>query len=167
MKSNPKDLKRVSMESLVVPEILVTMFRSSPVNALIMDDFPTFGFPTTAMRGNPSSSSPRGSSLSKYFTTSSRISPVPEPFAAERSKTSPRPNDQNSADIPTRSLLSTLLAITRTFFFVLRKIFATVSSRSTIPVVASTTNKMTFASSIAISTCLRISPSKISSEPFT
>jgi hypothetical protein len=42
----------VSIESLVVPAISVTIFLSSPIKAFIKEDFPAFGLPTTANRGN-------------------------------------------------------------------------------------------------------------------
>jgi hypothetical protein len=48
MKSKPKALYLVLIASRVVPEMSVTMFRSWPVNALISEDFPTFGLPIIA-----------------------------------------------------------------------------------------------------------------------
>ncbi len=60
--------------------------------------------------------------------------------------------------------MSTLLATTSTGFFDLRRICATYWSRSVIPLITSTTNMMTSASSIAMLTCLLISSSKMSSE---
>ena len=44
------------MESRVVPAISVTICRSSPIKALIREDFPAFGRPIIAIRGNSSSS---------------------------------------------------------------------------------------------------------------
>ena len=41
--SKPKAVYLVSIESLVVPEISVTMFLSSPKRAFVRDDFPTLG----------------------------------------------------------------------------------------------------------------------------
>ena len=64
-------------------------------------------------------------------------------------------------------MLSTLFAATTIGFLVCLKISATALSKSVIPVSTSTTKTMALASSIAISTCLLISPSKISSEPET
>ena len=55
LKSNPNLLYLESILSLVVPEIFVTMFRSFPIIALINDDFPAFGLPTTAKLGSSSS----------------------------------------------------------------------------------------------------------------
>ena len=54
--SKPKALYLLSIESLVVPEILVTIFLSFPRSALVKEDFPTLGFPTIASRGIPKSS---------------------------------------------------------------------------------------------------------------
>ena len=75
--SNPNLLYRVLIESLVVPGISVTMFLFSPINALIKEDFPAFGLPTTANLGTSSIIS--FSSLNS-FTTSSSNSPVPKPL---------------------------------------------------------------------------------------
>ena len=51
------ELARQGVESRVVPAISVTMFLSFPINALINEDFPAFGLPTTAMRGKSNRSS--------------------------------------------------------------------------------------------------------------
>ena len=76
--------------SRVVPEIGVTIFLSSPINALIREDFPTFGFPTIANFGTPDVSSSSGFT-SKSSVTLSNISPVPLPLIEERLNTSPNP----------------------------------------------------------------------------
>ncbi len=70
----------VSIESLVVPAILVTIFLSSPIKALIKDDFPAFGLPTTAKRGSSSFSKSTSSGSGILATIASKISPVPLPF---------------------------------------------------------------------------------------
>ena len=75
--SNPNLLYRVLIESLVVPGISVTMFLFSPINALIKEDFPAFGLPTTANLGRSSEIS--SFSLNKP-TISSSSSPVPKPL---------------------------------------------------------------------------------------
>ena len=69
------------MESLVVPDILVTIFLSSPKMAFINDDFPTFGLPSIEILGKLSS---------LLFTLSSNLliikssnSPVPDPLIEE------------------------------------------------------------------------------------
>ena len=54
LKSNPNLLYLVFILSLVVPAIFVTMFLSFPIIALINDDFPAFGLPTTAKFGSSS-----------------------------------------------------------------------------------------------------------------
>ena len=61
-------------------------------------------------------------------------------------------------------LLSVLFATTITGSLALRRIFATSISRSVTPVVTSTRKSTTSASSVAMTTCLRISSSKMSSE---
>ena len=76
------------MESRVVPAMGVTMLRSTPVRALIIDDLPTLGRPTTAMRGRSEVSSSLGF---MSFTSSSSSSPVPEPFIPEIGYISPKP----------------------------------------------------------------------------
>ena len=51
LKSKPNRLKCVSMLSRVVPAKSFTTYRSSPSNALINDDLPALGLPTTAKPG--------------------------------------------------------------------------------------------------------------------
>nr|GFD48497.1 hypothetical protein [Tanacetum cinerariifolium] len=88
----PKAEYLASIESRVVPAISVTMLRSSPSNRLTNDDLPTLGRPMMAMRGSSElgSSSPASS---KWLTTASSNSPVPEPLAELMANTSvsPRP----------------------------------------------------------------------------
>ena len=74
MNSFPLYVQCVSMESRVVPGILLTMTRSCPRSALVRDDFPTFGRPTSATWMASSLSSSTGTFLI-YFSTSSRRSP--------------------------------------------------------------------------------------------
>ena len=81
--SKPKRLYFVSIESLVVPAISVTIFLSSPIRALIKDDFPAFGLQTTAKRGNSSFSKSIASGSGILATMASKISPVPLPFIEE------------------------------------------------------------------------------------
>ena len=88
--SLPLYLISVSIASLVVPAISETMTRFSPVILLIIEDFPTFGFPTIAMRGL-SSSCASTASLSNKSVTVSSISPKPNRFAAETACGSPMP----------------------------------------------------------------------------
>jgi len=73
----------VSIESRVVPAILVTIFLSSPIKALIKDDFPALGRPTIAKRGNSfsGSSSSKGSGI--LSAIASNKSPVPLPLTEE------------------------------------------------------------------------------------
>ena len=66
----------VSTASLVVPAISDTITLSSPRSLLIIEDFPTFGFPMMAILGLSSSVSSFADSL-KCDTTSSSISPIP------------------------------------------------------------------------------------------
>ena len=77
MNSNPNLLYFVSIESLVVPAISVTIYLSSPIKALINDDLPAFGLPTTANLGKSFTSS---ESSEKFSTSASNKSPVPEPL---------------------------------------------------------------------------------------
>jgi len=51
LKSNPKRLYRVLLLSLVVPAVSVTTYLSSSSSALINEDLPAFGLPTTAKPG--------------------------------------------------------------------------------------------------------------------
>ena len=81
------------MESLVVPAISVTMVRSSPIKALTREDFPAFGRPTTDIRGKFSNSSDLSLSGLKWLNKRSKKSPVPEPFAADRTIGSPKPRE--------------------------------------------------------------------------
>ena len=69
----------MSIESLVVPAISVTMYLSSPISALINEDLPALGRPTTANLGNSSSSS-SSSTSGKASTSASNKSPVPLPL---------------------------------------------------------------------------------------
>ena len=72
----------VSIASLVVPAMSDTITRFSPAILLIMDDFPTLGFPTMAILGLSSSSSV-SASLSNSPVTASSISPSPSLFTDE------------------------------------------------------------------------------------
>ena len=80
----------VSIASLVVPAMLDTITLLSPVNLLIIDDFPTFGLPTMATLGLSSSYSSRFKAL-KCSTTLSNISPRPLFCDAEIGTGSPIP----------------------------------------------------------------------------
>ena len=80
----------VSIASRVVPATSETMTRFSPRRRLTIEDLPTFGFPTMAIRGLSSSSScalPSG----KYPDTISSISPSPSLDAADTGTGSPMP----------------------------------------------------------------------------
>ena len=81
----------VSIASRVVPAISVTIYLSSPIKALINDDFPAFGRPTTANRGK--SSSTVSTCSGKALTTASNKSPVPLPLTLAILKYSPNPNE--------------------------------------------------------------------------
>ena len=71
----------VSIESLVVPDISVTIFLSSPKIAFINDDLPTFGLPSIEILGKLSSWL---FILSSNFSTMrSSNSPVPDPLIEE------------------------------------------------------------------------------------
>ena len=86
---SPFHLNGVSIESLVVPAISETITLFSPTSLFMIDDFPTFGFPITAILVFSSSSFvPNG----KFDTSSSSKSPIPSIFAAEIAKTLPSPN---------------------------------------------------------------------------
>ena len=63
------------MESLVVPDISVTIFLSSPKIALVNDDFPTLGLPRIDILGKLTWDSL--SSLLILLETKSSNSPVP------------------------------------------------------------------------------------------
>ena len=79
------------MLSLVVPAISVTIYRFSPIKALMNEDLPALGLPTTANLGRLSSTLP--SSLGNFFTNSSNSSPVPLPLTLEIEKNSLNPRE--------------------------------------------------------------------------
>ena len=87
---SPSFSKGVSIESLVVPAIGDTITLFSPRRQFIREDFPTLGFPITAIFIVSSSSSPAPSG--KLSTISSRTSPKLSMFAAETGIGSPRPS---------------------------------------------------------------------------
>ena len=68
----------VSIESLVVPEISVTIFLSSPKIAFTKDDLPTFGLPRIDILGKLISFVLV--LTSSLLTTKSSSSPVPDPL---------------------------------------------------------------------------------------
>ena len=139
----------MAIESLVVPATGVTMFLSSPSNAFVSEDLPTFGLPTIAICGIAGlSSSCSGSSGSSSRTLSSK-SPVPAPLADEMANGSPRPNELNTWVSNILSPVSTLLATIIIGFLLLRRILAIISSKSVIPVPTSQRKRTTSASSIA------------------
>ena len=77
--------------SRVVPAISVTILRSSPIRALMVEDFPTLGRPTMAILGSSSMFSI--GSVVKCETTLSSRSPVPEPLIEATGKiSSPTPS---------------------------------------------------------------------------
>ena len=59
----------VSIASLVVPATGDTITRSSPRSLLIIEDFPAFGLPITAILGRSSSSSSSCTGASNFSTT--------------------------------------------------------------------------------------------------
>ena len=67
------------MASRVVPAISVTMYLSFPIKALIKLDFPAFGRPTTAKRGNSNSSCVGSGFSGNASIKASNKSPVPLP----------------------------------------------------------------------------------------
>jgi len=83
LNSKPKRLYLVSIASLVVPAISVTTNRSSPIKALINDDFPALGRPTTQKRGNGSTYSETSGISGNTSTNLSNNSPVPLPLIPE------------------------------------------------------------------------------------
>ncbi len=87
--SLPSHVTEVSTASLVVPAISDTITLFSPSILLIMEDLPTLGLPTMAIRGLSSSSSsvPSG----KSAVTSSSISPIPSLAIEETGTGSPIP----------------------------------------------------------------------------
>ena len=74
----PYLLYRVCIESRVVPAMSVTMLRSSPNKALVIDDLPTLGRPTMVIRGRSSCCSACVSS-GRAASMASIRSPVPLP----------------------------------------------------------------------------------------
>ena len=68
------------MLSRVVPAKSFTTYRSTPSNALINDDLPALGLPTTAKPGISSFSITDSSGINE--TKQSNTSPVPDPLIA-------------------------------------------------------------------------------------
>ncbi len=81
----------MSIESRVVPAMLVTIFLSSPIKAFIKDDFPALGLPTTANLGNSSFSKSTSSGAGMISANASSNSPVPLPLIDEMVWYSPKP----------------------------------------------------------------------------
>ena len=79
------------MLSLVVPAKGATIVLSWLRNALTIDDFPTFGLPTTDILGRPVTSS--GFSSSNSAATASINSPVPLPLSDETQNNSSKPKE--------------------------------------------------------------------------
>ena len=78
------------MESRVVPAMGDTMTRFSPNKALIKEDFPTLGFPTTAIW--VASTSGLSSSEGNFATIKSNKSPRFNMFTEDMGMGSPNPN---------------------------------------------------------------------------
>ena len=89
MNSCPFILMYESIASLVVPAISVTITLSSPKILFVKDDLPTFGFPIKATF-NKFSFSSKSLSSGKFFTISSRRSPMPRPCSADIDIGSPK-----------------------------------------------------------------------------
>ena len=81
IKSLLNSLYLVSIESLVVPDISVTIFLSSLSIELMNEDFPTLGLPSIDILGRFSVI--WFSKLSNFVTTLSKSSPVPDPLIEE------------------------------------------------------------------------------------
>ena len=79
------------MLSRVVPGMLLTMTRSSPVTRLTRLLFPALGLPMTATRMPSSWVSPSQASWGRRSKQASSRSPVPLPWRAEMPTGSPRP----------------------------------------------------------------------------
>ena len=81
------------MASLVVPAIFDTITLFSPQSLLMIEDFPTLGFPTMAILGVVSSSSSKASParFAQFSLIASRRSPKPSFEAAETPIGSPIP----------------------------------------------------------------------------
>ena len=130
------------------------MLRSSPSRALVSDDLPTLGLPTTAMWGRCFSlaSSTMRLSAGSFSSTASSSSPVPLPVADEREKGSPSPSELNSYTPYIFSALSTLFTASSTGFLLRRKMSAISASKSVMPVPTSVMNITRSLSSMAIIT---------------
>src|SRR5438270_6511927 len=164
----------VSMLSRVVPGRSCTTDRSSPISLLNSVDLPTFGRPTMATAGGRSSSSigagsGAASSAGRAATTRSRRSPTPRPCRALTGAGSPRPRRVKSQASESLLSPSTLLATNTTGRLLRRSRFATRSSSSVTPTVASTTSRTRSASATARSawslTWLSSPPSAASQPP--
>ena len=103
----------MSILSLVVPAKSLTTYLSSPSKALINEDFPALGLPTTAKPGISSFWTDELSGIKE--TRQSSSSPVPEPFIALKLKTNSNPSEWNSVESNCLLELSTLFTASNTF----------------------------------------------------
>ena len=147
-----------SIGSRVVPGVPNAITRSSPTSALTSVDLPTFGLPTIATRGCPSSrSAAAGSSSGKSASTASRSSLTPSPCAAEIGAGTPMASSWNSATALSAARPSLLLTASQTRRPSLRRRAAIARSPGARPARASVTKITASASAIACSVWRAIS----------
>ena len=91
----------------MVPAKSLTTYLSCPRRALIKEDFPALGLPTTAKPGISSFSIEDSEGINE--TKQSKSSPVPDPFIALKLKIILKPNEWNSVESNCLLELSTLL----------------------------------------------------------
>ena len=132
------------------------MVRSSLRMALMREDLPAFGFPTTAIL-RPSFRSSRSvsscSRASSFESSSSIVSvrmSIPRPCSADVGIPDPNPSLAKSLDVLSWSALSALFITRMTLGLDLRRSCATSSSMGLMPARASTTKTMRSDESIAI-----------------
>ena len=126
-----------SIASRVVPGISEAMTRSNPASVLTSVDFPTFGRPTTAIRGRSASfasvASPASARAGIRATIASSSSDTPVPCSAETAwiVSTERAWNWETPSLP--SFASTLFAASRTGFPRSRSIPAISLSRGSSP----------------------------------
>ena len=143
---NPPSSAGTSTASLVVPAMALTIVRSIPTQALIKEDFPAFGRPTTARRVRSSFTLVPSS---QALPTSSIKSPNPRPCSAETRCPGPNPSLANSFVLPPAYPGSILLITNVTFCPARRNRLATSVSSTCSPSLPSTTKRTRWADAIA------------------
>ena len=160
----PFHSKSLEIASRVMPASGPVSMRSWPSKALTNVDLPALGWPMMANLNGPSPrSSPSGSGCcSAYGRMASWICSMPSPCSAEIASGSPKPSSKASIRPASAARLSDLLPTRITGFPLRLARSANCRSMGVIPTRASNTNRMTSASSTAVSAWALIRASSVS-----